>query len=80
MTNLTGVSTGNAWASDVALGDEWQTNRDKYMDQAQPNTQCTHALGRFGPRADVSARHTLKLVSSQRVDLVWSCWSYVHLP
>ena len=39
-------------ACDVALGKAWQTNRDKYMDKAQPGTQSTHALGRFGPRPD----------------------------
>jgi hypothetical protein len=39
-------------ACDVALGDEWHTNRDKYMDHAQPGTHCTHALGRYAPRLD----------------------------
>ena len=36
-------------ACDVALGQEFETIRDKYMDKAQPGTQCTHALGKFAP-------------------------------
>lgn len=36
-------------ACDVALGQEFETKRDKYMDKAQPGTQCTHALGKFAP-------------------------------
>lgn len=36
-------------ACDVALGEEWETKRDKYMDKAQPGSQCTHALGRYEP-------------------------------
>jgi hypothetical protein len=39
-------------ACDVALGDEWETKRDKYMDKAQPGSQSTHALGRYSPQAD----------------------------
>ena len=36
-------------ACDVALGEEFETKRDKYMETAQPGTQCTHALGKFAP-------------------------------
>jgi hypothetical protein len=36
-------------ACDVALGKEWETKRDKYMDKAQPGSHCTHALGRYEP-------------------------------
>lgn len=36
-------------ACDVALGKEFETKRDQYMEKAQPGTQCTHALGKFAP-------------------------------
>ena len=37
-------------ACDVALGQEFATKQDKYMDKAQRGTQSTHALGEFAPR------------------------------
>ena len=44
-------------ACDVALGAEWETKRDKYMDRAQPGSQSTHALGRYSPQPSGDVGH-----------------------
>jgi poly [ADP-ribose] polymerase len=39
-------------ACEVALGEEWETKKDKFMDKPQAGSHCTHALGKFAPKPD----------------------------
>eukprot|EP01050_Picozoa_sp_SAG11_P052093 SAG11_NODE_29992_length_305_cov_0.757282_1_plen_101_part_10 len=54
----TGSNTMLIMACDVALGEEWQTKRDKYMTSPQGSSMCTHAMGVHSP--DLAEAETIE--------------------
>lgn len=50
------ASTGVMLLAEAALGHQWTTTKDHYMDAAQPGSDSTFATGRIGPDPSATAQ------------------------